>query len=62
MILDKSKIKSKLLQHPYYYSPPTCFICKAPILRDEVEKSNFEKVNKKFAHTTCIKKVKKCKK
>lgn len=52
MIIDKSKQKTKLCKD---YQPRKCCICGLMIQPDDLHNDNFEIVNNRIAHTSCIK-------
>lgn len=56
MIIDKLKERNKLLKHSdLYWSPRICFLCNERILKQDMENLEFEKINKNYVHSKCIK-------
>ncbi len=50
-MLDKEKLRSRLLKK---FKVEICFICRKPITRKDIEQGNFEKIDKKYIHSSCF--------
>ena len=50
-MLDKQKLRTKLLKELGNWNCKSCFICGKGINRSDIEQGNFEKIDKKYIHS-----------
>lgn len=53
-MLDKQKLRTKLLKELGTWNCKSCFICGKGINRSDIEEGNFEKIDKKYIHSSCF--------
>lgn len=53
-MLDKSKVKIKLLKNTSYWITKNCLICNKGISLQDIESGNFEQINNKYIHSSCF--------
>lgn len=54
--MDKLKLQQKLIIDSRNWKHQICMICKQDITRSDINGLNFECIDKRYVHTTCISK------